>query len=60
MYINKKLYYYYYYYYYVVVVVVVVVLVVSCHRSFLPGTFPEPTVIPTAQGSSYRLHYSPY
>jgi len=32
---------------------------VSCHRPFLPGTYPEPTVIPTAQASSYRLQYFP-
>jgi hypothetical protein len=47
---------YYYYYYYVVVVVVVV----SCHRPFLPGTSLEPTAIPTALASSFRLKYFPY
>ena len=30
---------------------------VSCHRPFLPGIFLEPTVIPTAQASSFRLQY---
>jgi hypothetical protein len=45
----KSTYYYYYYYYYVVVIVVVV-----------PGTSLEPAVIPTAQGSSFTLQYSPY
>jgi hypothetical protein len=42
----------YYYYYYVIIIVVVVVVVVSCHMPVLPGTSPEPTVIPTAQASS--------
>jgi hypothetical protein len=45
--IDKKLHYYYYF-----VVIIIVVVVVSCHRPFLPGTSPEPTVIPNAQGSS--------
>jgi hypothetical protein len=34
--------------------------VFSCHRPFLPGTSLEPTVIPTAQVSSFRLQYFPY
>ena len=33
---------------------------VSCHRPFLPGTSLEPAVIPTAQASSFTLHYFPY
>ena len=33
---------------------------ISCHRPFLPGTSLEPTVIPTAQASSFRLQYFPY
>jgi len=43
----------YYYYYY---------LVVFHHRLYLSGSSPlEPTVIPTAQASSFRrLQYSPY
>ena len=41
--------YYYYYYYYV-----------SCHRPILPGNSLEPTVIPTAQASSFTLQYFPY
>jgi hypothetical protein len=41
--------YYYYYYYYV-----------SCHRPLLPGNSLEPTVIPTAQASSFTLQYFPY
>jgi hypothetical protein len=28
---------------------------VSCHRPLLPGTSPEPAVIPTA-GSGFKLH----
>jgi len=30
---------------------------VSCHRPFLPGNSLEPTVIPTAQASSFTLQY---
>jgi hypothetical protein len=45
----KKIYYYYYYYYYI-----------SCHRPILPGNSLEPTVIPTAQASSFTLQYFPY
>jgi hypothetical protein len=33
---------------------------VSCHRPFLPGNSPEPAVIPTAQVSSFTLHYYYY
>jgi len=54
--VMKYCYYYYYYYYYGVVVVVFV----SCHRPFRPGTPLEPTVIPTAQASSFTLQYFPY
>jgi hypothetical protein len=43
------IYYYYYYYYYVI----------SYHRTYLPGTSLEQMVIPTAQASSFRLHYFP-
>jgi hypothetical protein len=39
----------YYYYYYL-----------SCHRPILPGNSLEPTVIPTAQASSFTLQYFPY
>jgi hypothetical protein len=42
------------------VVVFAVLVVVSCHRSFLPGTSLEPTVIPTTQASSFRLQYFAY
>jgi hypothetical protein len=44
---------YYYYYYYVIIVV-------SCHRPFIPVTSLEPTAIPTAQASSFRLQRFPY
>ena len=47
--LNLHYYYYYYYYYYV-----------SCHRPILPGNSLEPTVIPTAQASSFTLQYFPY
>jgi hypothetical protein len=33
---------------------------ISCHRPFLPGTYLEPAVIPTAQASSFTLQYFPY
>ena len=33
---------------------------ISFHRPFLPGTSPEPAVIPTAQASSFTLQYFPY
>jgi hypothetical protein len=39
----------YYYYYYV-----------SCHMPILPGNSLEPTVIPTAQASSFTVQYFPY
>jgi len=45
-----SVYYYYYYYYYYF----------SCHRPSLPGNSLEPTVIPTAQASSFTLQYFPY
>jgi hypothetical protein len=48
------------YYYYYVDCCCLVVIVVSCHRPFLPGTSHEPTVIPRAQASSFRLQYFPY
>ena len=35
-------------------------LYVSCHRPFLPGTYLETAVIPTAQASSFTLQYFPY
>jgi hypothetical protein len=44
-------YYYYYYYYY---------FVVSCRKLFYPSTFPiKPTVVPTAQASTFMLQYFP-
>ena len=33
---------------------------VSFHRPFLPGTSLKPAVIPTAQASSFTLHYYYY
>jgi len=38
----------------------VIFIIVSCHRPFLPGTSLKPTVIPTAQASSFTLQYFPY
>jgi hypothetical protein len=38
--------------------VIISIVCVSCHRPFLPGTYPlEPKLIPTAQASSFRLLY---
>ena len=34
--------------------------IVSCHRPCRPGTSLEPTAMPTAQVSSFRLQYFPY
>ena len=47
-------YYYYYYYFYCHYY-----YYVSCHRPILPGNSLEPTVIPTAQASSFTLQYFP-
>jgi len=44
----------------IIIIVVVVFVDVSCHRPFLPGNSLEPTVIPTAQASSFTLQYFPY
>jgi hypothetical protein len=53
----------------IVVVVVIInikllllllMMLFSCHRPLLPGTSLEPTVIPTTNGSSFRLLYFPY
>ena len=34
--------------------------VVPCHKPLLPGTSLEPTVIPTARASTFRLQHFPY
>jgi hypothetical protein len=44
----------------IIIIIVIIINVVSCHRPFLPGTSLEPTVIPTAQASSFTLQYFPY
>jgi hypothetical protein len=44
----------------IIIIVVLLLLFVSCHRPFHPGTSPQPTMIPTAQASSFRLQYFPY
>ena len=43
-----------------VVVVVIIQYVCLLSQAFLPGTSLEPAVIPTAQASSFTLHYFPY
>ena len=44
----------------VVVFVVIIMLLLVLVTDFFPGTFPEPTVIPTAQASNFRLQYFSY
>ena len=44
----------------IIIIIIIIINVVSCHRPFLPGTSLEPAVIPTAQASSFTLHYFPY
>jgi len=43
-----------------IIIIIIIIIDVSCHRSFLPGNSLEPTVIPTAQASSFTLQYFPY
>jgi len=42
------------------IIIIIIIIIVSCHRPFLPGTFLEPAVIPTAQTSSFTLQNFPY
>ena len=47
----------------VIIIIILFLLLLmpfSCHRPFLPDTSLEPTVIPTAQASSFRQLYFPY
>jgi hypothetical protein len=44
----------------VIIIIIIIINVVSCHRTFLPGTSLEPAVIPNAQASSVTLQYFPY
>jgi hypothetical protein len=44
----------------IIIIIIVVFVAVSCHRPILPGNSLEPTVIPTAQASSFTLQYFPY
>ena len=43
----------------IIIITIIIDMIVSCHRSFLPGTSLEPAVIPTAQASSFTLQYFP-
>ena len=43
-----------------IIIIIIIIMDISCHRPFLPGTSLEPTVIPTAQASSFTLQYFPY
>jgi uncharacterized integral membrane protein len=44
----------------IIIIIFIITVVVSCHRTFLPGTSLEPAVTPTAQASSFTLQYFPY
>ena len=44
----------------IIIIIIIICIIVSCHRTFLPGTSREPAVIPTAQASSFTLQYFPY
>ena len=44
----------------IITIIIIIRLDVSCRRPFLPGTYLEPTMIPTVQASSFRLQYFPY
>jgi hypothetical protein len=43
-----------------IIIIIIIIIIVSRHTPFLPGTPLEPTVIPTAHTSSFRLQYFPY
>jgi len=43
-----------------IIIVIIIIIIVSCHMPILPGKSLEPTVIPTAQASSFTLQYFPY
>jgi hypothetical protein len=40
----------------IIIIFIIIIIDASCHRPFLP----EPTVMPTAQASSFTLQYLPY
>ena len=44
----------------IIIIIIIIIIYVSCHRPILPGNSLEPTVIPTAQASSFTLQYFPY
>ena len=41
----------------IIIIIIIIIIIVSCHRPFLPDTFLELAVIPTAQASSFKLQY---
>jgi hypothetical protein len=41
----------------IITIIIIIVVVVSCHKPILPGTSLEPTMIPTAQDSSFTLQF---
>jgi len=44
----------------IIIIIIIIQYVCVLSQAFLPGTSLEPAVIPTAQASSFTLHYFPY
>jgi hypothetical protein len=44
----------------IIIIIIIIIVIISCQKPFLPGTFLEPTVIPTTQASSFTLQYFSY
>ena len=47
-------------YFIIIIIIIIIQYVCLLSQAFLPGTSPEPAVIPTAQASSFTLQYFPY
>jgi len=50
-------------YHYIIIIIIIIInyyYYVSCHRPILPGNCLKPTVIPTAQASSFTRQYFLY
>jgi len=46
----------------IIIIIIIIIIQYVClpSQAFLPDTFLEPAVIPTAQASSFTLQYLPY
>ena len=44
----------------IIIIIIIIMLLTLVTGLFLPGTSLEPTAIPTAQVSRFRLQYFPY